>query len=135
VRAAAAVATRCGVTFKTRTAYHKQAIAHTVLPHAGEWGADAVTLHGRTREQRYQKLADWDYIERVAGEMPRGVQMIGNGDVYTFEDYEAHMASGKARHLSRLALPCMCSAALFHQQLASESFVNVQMVTDFPSKI
>ena len=69
VRSAAATATKCGITFKTRTAYYKQdRLAHTILPHAKEWGAQAVTLHGRSREQRYSKLADWEYIHQVCGQ-------------------------------------------------------------------
>jgi len=35
-----------------------------VLPLARAWGAAAATLHGRTRQQRYSRLADWSYIER-----------------------------------------------------------------------
>ena len=110
VRSAAQVATRCGITFKTRTAYHKQNMAHTLLPHAGAWGAQAVTLHGRTREQRYQKTANWEYIAQVAAEMPDGVQMIGNGDVFSFEDYDAHMADGNVRS-SRQAVLRACADA------------------------
>ena len=97
VRAAVRTARRCGITFKTRTAYTKQLCAHTILPQAAAWGACAVTLHGRTREQRYSKSADWNYIGRIAQDMPEEVQMIGNGDVLSFEDYEAHMADGKVR--------------------------------------
>jgi tRNA-dihydrouridine synthase 3 len=50
-----------------------------------EAGADAIALHGRTREQRYNRAADWDLIGRVASE--RGVPVIGNGDILT--PYEA----------------------------------------------
>ena len=50
-----------------------------------ESGADAITLHARTREQRYNRAADWDLIGRVAAE--RGVPVIGNGDILTH--YEA----------------------------------------------
>jgi tRNA-dihydrouridine synthase 3 len=50
-----------------------------------ESGADALTLHGRTREQRYNRAADWDLIGRVAAE--RGIPVIGNGDILT--PYEA----------------------------------------------
>lgn len=32
-----------------------QDIAHTLVPKAAGWGASAITLHGRTREQRYSK--------------------------------------------------------------------------------
>jgi tRNA-dihydrouridine synthase 3 len=50
-----------------------------------ESGAAAIAIHGRTREQRYSKAADWDLIGRVAAE--RGVPVIGNGDILTA--YEA----------------------------------------------
>jgi tRNA-dihydrouridine synthase 3 len=50
-----------------------------------ESGAAAIAIHGRTREQRYSKAADWDLIGRVAAE--RGVPVIGNGDILTH--YEA----------------------------------------------
>jgi tRNA-dihydrouridine synthase 3 len=50
-----------------------------------ESGADAIVVHARTREQRYNRAADWDLIGRVAAE--RGIPVIGNGDVLTH--YEA----------------------------------------------
>lgn len=44
-----------------------------------EAGAQAVTVHGRTREQRYTGCADLDLITRVAAAV--SVPVIGNGDV------------------------------------------------------
>lgn len=52
-------------------------------------GAAAVTVHGRTAEQRYRRPADWDWIRRIAeDEGARGVPVIGNGDILTY--YEAN---------------------------------------------
>ena len=58
-----------------------------------ESGADALTVHGRTREQRYNRAADWDVIGRVAAE--RGIPVIGNGDILTpYEARERRARSG-----------------------------------------
>lgn len=58
-------------------------------------GAKALFVHGRTREQRYSRAADWDAIGRLAAE--RTIPVIGNGDVLTwFEAHERWQASGVA---------------------------------------
>jgi tRNA-dihydrouridine synthase 3 len=51
-----------------------------------EAGAAALTVHGRTREQRYSRAADWEAIARIAAE--RSIPVIGNGDLLTW--YETH---------------------------------------------
>jgi tRNA-dihydrouridine synthase 3 len=60
-----------------------------------EGGADAIAIHGRTREQRYSKAADWDLIGRVAAE--RGVPVIGNGDILTPYEARERMARSGVR--------------------------------------
>lgn len=47
-------------------------------------GADAVTVHGRTREQYYEGKANWDVIGEVKAALK--IPVIGNGDVYSGED-------------------------------------------------
>lgn len=44
-------------------------------------------VHGRTKEQRYTKLADWEYIEQCA-KLASPVPLIGNGDILSFVDYD-----------------------------------------------
>lgn len=46
-------------------------------------GADAITVHGRTREQFYTGKADWNIIKRIK-EIVK-IPVIGNGDVFTPE--------------------------------------------------
>jgi tRNA-dihydrouridine synthase 3 len=74
------------VTVKIRTGWHAgRENVSEVAKACEEAGASAITIHGRTREQRYTRAADWDLIGQVAAE--RGVPVVGNGDILTH--YEA----------------------------------------------
>lgn len=42
-------------------------------------GADAITVHGRTRADQYAPPADWSIIRAVREAV--GIPVIGNGDV------------------------------------------------------
>ncbi|KAJ3780844.1 zinc finger dihydrouridine synthase [Lentinula aff. detonsa] len=61
------------------------------------WGIGCITLHGRTRQQRYTKLADWEYIRqcvdavraREADEDLPPVPIFGNGDCFSSHDYHS----------------------------------------------
>ncbi|GJQ81466.1 hypothetical protein Trydic_g14622 [Trypoxylus dichotomus] len=76
------------LTIKTRMGvYNNENIAHNLVPKFKEWGASAITVHGRSREQRYTKLADWDYIEKCAKTV-HPFPIIGNGDILSYEDYK-----------------------------------------------
>ncbi|KAH9064603.1 zinc finger dihydrouridine synthase, partial [Lactarius vividus] len=76
--------------------------AHKLMPRIGaEWNVAAMTLHGRTRQQRYTKLADWEYIKecvqavraREADEdLPR-IPIFGGGDAFSAQDYWSKVES------------------------------------------
>jgi tRNA-dihydrouridine synthase 3 len=80
----------CPLTLKTRTGYYdNKRVAHDIVPKLKDWGVAAVTLHGRSRQQRYSRLADWEYIKNTAN--VSSVPLIGNGDVFNFRDYEKNV--------------------------------------------
>ncbi|KAK1754997.1 hypothetical protein QBC47DRAFT_382415 [Echria macrotheca] len=85
----------------------------------GAPGCAAVTLHGRTRQQRYTKAADWGYIAECAAQiklfnetksdladtireteentLPNGGHMyfVGNGDCYSHVEYFDHLENAR----------------------------------------
>ena len=84
----------------------------------GPCGVAAITLHGRSRQQRYTRSADWSYIAECAAlissyesssadladtsrepdprSQPNGkVYFLGNGDCYSHTDYTTHLSEAK----------------------------------------
>ncbi|KAI9340219.1 tRNA-dihydrouridine(47) synthase [NAD(P)(+)]-like protein [Obelidium mucronatum] len=81
------------ISVKLRTGINDNAnTAHKLIPSVVEWGASAVTLHGRSRQQRYTKTANWEYINEC-GKIAKasGIPFYGNGDCFGFEDYYREM--------------------------------------------
>ena len=85
----------------------------------GSCGVAAITLHGRSRQQRYTKNADWEYIAQCAAVVKEynkkgdtlsdtaregdgrtqpangRVYFLGNGDCYSHTDYYDHLDQAK----------------------------------------
>lgn len=73
------------VTAKIRSGWDKQHInALEVSKLIEDAGASAITVHPRTREQRYGEKADWSIIQQVKEEL--SIPVIGNGDIKTCYD-------------------------------------------------
>ena len=72
---------RVGVTGTNRN-------AHELIKDLGKLGAGWVTVHGRSRKQRYSKQADWNYITNECASAAKqfGIPLLGNGDVYNWRD-------------------------------------------------
>ena len=73
-------AVRVPVTVKIRLGWNDEHRNFLDVARAAvEGGADAITVHGRTRAARYTMSADWNAIAEVAATVP--VPVIGNGDI------------------------------------------------------
>lgn len=90
------------VKIRTGTKDHKNTAAALVSRVLEETHVAAVTLHGRSRQQRYTREADWDYIAEVGRtvqawnakkEDNKDLQdtaptyFVGNGDCFTYEQW------------------------------------------------
>jgi tRNA-dihydrouridine synthase 3 len=86
------------VTVKLRTGWHEgKENASEIARVCEEAGADALAVHARTREQRYNRAANWDVVGRVSAE--RGIPVIGNGDILTPYEARERMARSGVRSI------------------------------------
>ena len=78
-------ATHLPVTVKTRSGWNDESRDPVAIAlRMQEAGAQAFTLHARTRTQMFSGRADWDEIARVVEALD--IPVIGNGDVASAED-------------------------------------------------
>lgn len=73
------------VTVKMRKGWDKEHINCIEFAQMAEKaGAKAITIHGRTRDEFYTGVADWDMIKEVKRSV--SIPVIGNGDIKTPQD-------------------------------------------------
>jgi tRNA-dihydrouridine synthase B len=78
-------ATHLPVTVKIRSGWDDtQRDPVTIARRCQDAGAQALTLHPRTRTQMYQGAANWDEIARVVEALD--IPVVGNGDVRSADD-------------------------------------------------
>lgn len=101
-RSVSAISTR-PITIKLRTGIlTNENNAHEIISLAKSWKSpqdenhvvDLFTLHGRSKEMRYSKNADWNYVDQCA-QLADPIPLYGVGDIYSFEDYYQHLNETK----------------------------------------
>ncbi len=86
----AAVPAKTPVTLKMRRGLDDSAESarkfFEILDAALELGVAAVTVHGRTVEQRYVGPSRWDFLAQVRRHVGDDFTLLGSGDLFTAED-------------------------------------------------
>ena len=73
------------LTVKIRKGWDQEHIVATeVAKIAEEAGADAIIVHGRTRDEYYAGMSDWNIIRDVKNSVK--IPVVGNGDIKSVED-------------------------------------------------
>ena len=82
-----AVKGRAAVTVKIRSGWDQKSITFKEAANAAlEAGADAITMHPRTRAQGYEGKSDWNKLSELVKLAEGKVPVFGSGDLFTPED-------------------------------------------------
>ena len=75
-------AVKIPVTVKIRAGWDEEStVGPEIVQIAEKAGAQAIAVHGRTREQGYKGSANWDWI-RDCKQAAKNILVIGNGDLF-----------------------------------------------------
>jgi tRNA-dihydrouridine synthase 3 len=114
VEAMKCAVTTIPVTAKIRLGWNERSLNFLDQARAAiDGGADALFVHGRTRNARYRSAADWDAIGAIAAAVP--VPVIGNGDLLFAHEIDA------ARQRSGVAAVMVARAALVKPWIFQEA--------------
>jgi tRNA-dihydrouridine synthase B len=101
------------VTAKIRLGWSSDTInATTTATILEQAGIEAIAVHGRTKEQGYSGVADWEVIAQVAETV--SIPIVGNGDLGDVDEIALRLQSTKVRGLM-IGRAAMTSPWLFRR--------------------
>lgn len=123
------------LTAKIRTGiYENKCTAHTLVPKLRDWGVSMTAMHGRSREQRYTKSADWKYVYECA-KLATPMPMFGCGDILSYEEANEHLQEGSVTGImiarGALIKPWIFTEIKEHRHWDISSGERFQILQDF----
>ena len=107
------------VTVKIRSGWDEDNITAVELTkRIADAGAACVAIHGRTRQQGYSGVANWDLIKRLVEHSP--IPVIGNGDIDSPERARAMMTETG------------CAAVMIGRGALGNPWIFKQLTSDHP---
>jgi tRNA-dihydrouridine synthase B len=108
-------------TAKIRVGYKDDTNFINILKMLEDEGVDAITIHGRTRDQLYKGVANWDYIKEAVKAV--SIPIIGNGDIWSLEDIDKYYDHTGAHSImmARGALKTPWIAKLYKEGVKEET--------------
>ncbi len=88
------------VSIKTRLGFDDPSEAQDLLGLLGSFPLSEITLHGRTRAQKYRGQCDWSHIGQLAQQQT--VAMAGSGDIVSA--HSLGLAATRAPHVQRFLI-------------------------------
>jgi tRNA-dihydrouridine synthase 3 len=123
VEAMKSAVTRVPITVKIRLGWNDESRNYLQQARAAvDGGADAIFVHGRTRNARYRHAADWDAIGEIVAAVP--VPVVGNGDLL----FPEHIGAARAR--SGCAGVMVARAALIKPWIFGEADAGYRDISD-----
>lgn len=74
------------VSAKLRLGWSRVDEVHRTAAKAAEGGASWITVHARTKEQRYRPPVDWHQLGLLKKHLP--IPLVANGDIWTLDDFK-----------------------------------------------
>ncbi|TVQ88855.1 MAG: tRNA-dihydrouridine synthase family protein [Deltaproteobacteria bacterium] len=116
------------ITVKIRLGYREgRENAEEIGKRVQDAGASALIVHGRTREQRYSRAADWEAIGRLQRQLD--LPVYGNGDVITWYEAEHRLK------ISGAAGVMVARGALIKPWIFQEIAEGRELCLDGPARI
>lgn len=121
-------------TAKIRVGYKDDLNFIPTLKMLQDEGVDAIIIHGRTRDQLYKGIANWNYIKDAVQALD--IPVVGNGDIWTTEDIKKYFEFTGCHSimLARSALKTPWLARLHYQNEEDTIELRVQEIIRYFSR-